>query len=69
MTDDPIIHQSPWREWYVTQDGSRGVWLYDKASDQKVKVEPPAEWGQHWAWNVTEDGTGIYFQRVRGQER
>ena len=64
MTDDPIIHQSPWHEWYATQDAVRGVWLCDKASDQKVKVEPPTEWERHWTWNVTEDGTGIYFKRT-----
>jgi hypothetical protein len=61
--DDRIVHRSPWRAWYATQDGSRGVWLCDKASERKVKVEPPAEWGRYWAWNVTEDGTGIYFKR------
>ena len=61
--DDRIVHRSPWREWYATQDGSCGVWLCDKASERKVKVEPPVEWGRHWSWNVTEDGTGIYFKR------
>jgi hypothetical protein len=25
-------------------------------------VEPPAEWGQNWCWNVLEDGTGIYME-------
>ena len=49
---------------HATQDGSRGVWLCDKASERKVKVEPPAEWGRYWTWNVTEDGTGIYFERT-----
>jgi hypothetical protein len=61
--DDRRIHPSPFSDWYATQDGSRGVWLCDKASERKVKVEPPAEWGRHWAWNVTEDGRGIYFKR------
>ena len=61
--DDLRIHPSPFREWYATQDGSRGVWLHDKTSERRVKVEPPAEWGRHWSWNVTEDGTGIYFKR------
>jgi hypothetical protein len=62
--DDRRIHPSPYSDWYATQDGSRGVRLCDKTSDRKVNVEPPAEWGRHWAWNVTEDGTGIYFVRT-----
>ena len=65
MTEhDRRIHPSPFADWYATQDGSRGVWLCDKTSDGKVKVEPPAEWGRDWSWNVTEDGTGIYFERT-----
>jgi hypothetical protein len=64
--EDRRIHLSPWHDWYSTQDASsRGVWLCDKASEQKVKVEPPTEWGRHWSWSVTEDGTGIYFKRER----
>jgi hypothetical protein len=27
-------------------------------------AEPPAEWGRHWSWNVTEDGKGVYFKRT-----
>jgi hypothetical protein len=27
-------------------------------------VEPPAEWGRDWSWNITEDGGGIYFRRT-----
>ena len=64
MNEDAIIHRSPFSDWYATQDTSFGVWLCDRASDQKVKVEPPAEWGAHWTWNVTEDGAGIYFRRT-----
>lgn len=64
--EDRIIHQSPFPEWYATQD-VRGIWLCDKASDRKVKVEPPTEWGQYWSWNLTEDGKGIYFQQGKGQ--
>ena len=65
MDTDRITHQSPFPEWFATQDAARGVWLCDKASDRKVEMEPPAEWGQHWTWNMTEDGTGIYFKRER----
>jgi hypothetical protein len=66
MTDqDYIVHKAPFPDWYATQDtSSRGVWLCDRASDRKVKVEPPAEWGRYWSWNITEDGTGVYFRRT-----
>jgi hypothetical protein len=66
MTDeDRRICPSPFGEWYAAQDASsRGVWLCDKASDRKILVEPPAEWGRRWSWNVTEDGTGVYLGRV-----
>ena len=65
MTDnDRIIHKSPFSEWYATQDASCGVWLCDKTNDQKIKIEPPAQWEAHWTWNVTEDGMGIYFRRT-----
>ena len=63
MTDDRIIHISPFTDWYASQDVSRGVWLCDKTSDRKVLAEPPAEWGRRWKWNLTEDGRGVYFCR------
>ena len=56
--DDRRIHPSPYSDWHATQDGSRGVWLCEKASERKVKVEPPAEWGRHWSWNVTRTAGG-----------
>jgi hypothetical protein len=40
------------------------VWLCDKTTEEKVKVEPPAEWGRNWSWNITEDGKGVYFRRT-----
>jgi hypothetical protein len=58
-----IVHLSPYSDWYADQDVSRGVSFYDKATGRKVTVEPPAEWGRNWSWNVTEDGKGIYFRR------
>jgi hypothetical protein len=60
---ETIVHKSPWPSWYASQDVTRGVSLHDKSSDKRVVVEPPAEWGRHWAWNITEDGKGIYFKR------
>jgi hypothetical protein len=54
-----IIHKSPFADWYATQDMPRGVSIYDRNSDEKTVVEPPAEWGRDWSWSVTEDGTGV----------
>ena len=63
--DEPIIiHKSPFADWFATQDIARGVSLYDRSSDAKIAVEPPAEWGRHWSWNVTEDGKGICLRRT-----
>jgi hypothetical protein len=64
MNEDRLIHRSPFSNWYATQDTSRGVWLCDKTSDRKVKMEPPADGEAHWTWNLTEDGMGIYFRRT-----
>jgi len=61
--NDRRIHPSPYLDWYATQDVSC-VWIYERGSDRRIKLEPPAEWGQHWAWNITEDGGGIYFRRT-----
>ena len=67
MTDqDYRIHPAPFSDWFATQDTSgRGVWIYDRATEEKVKVEPPAEWGHDWSWNITEDGKGVCFMRTR----
>lgn len=65
MTADSniLIHPSPFADWYATQDISAGgVLICDKASDRKVLVQPPTEWGRHWSWNLTQDGTGIYIK-------
>jgi hypothetical protein len=64
MNEDRISHKSPFPDWFATQDTSCGVWLCDKTSDRKVKMEPPTEWETHWTWNVTKDGTDIYFRRT-----
>ncbi|MGO8752097.1 MAG: hypothetical protein ACLQNE_39670 [Thermoguttaceae bacterium] len=66
MTDDLVIHQAPWPDWFATQDAVRGVLFCKKESDEKVKVEPPASWGSRWRWNLTEDGSGIYFRKEQG---
>jgi len=61
---DKVIHPSPWLEWLGTQSDTHSVWICDKTSDERIKVEPPADWGNAWAWNVTEDGTGILMRRT-----
>src|SRR5690606_29776753 len=58
------IHRSPWPNWFATQDTVRGVRLHDKVTGQQVSFSPPAEWGPHWAWNVSEDGRGIVMVRT-----
>jgi hypothetical protein len=65
LTDPLVIHKSPWSSWYADQQG-RAVWIHDKTSSRKAKLEPPAEWGSHWQWNITVDGTGIFFRHVSG---
>ena len=65
MSEERIVHPSPFAQWFATQDG-RAVWVCDKASDRKVRFEPPAEWGRHWSWNLTEDGGGIRFRHLPG---
>ncbi len=64
MKDELVIHPSPWLEWFATQDSERGVSIREKGSDRKIVIEPPSEWGTHWAWNLTEDGAGVYFRRT-----
>jgi hypothetical protein len=62
---DTVIHPSPRPDWYATQEDHRSVWICKKASDEKIKVEPPACWGNAWAWNISEQGTGIVMRRVK----
>jgi len=65
MTDqNSRIHPSPFSDWFASQDGSRGVWFCDRTSEQRVNLEPPAEWGRHWSWSVTEDGKGVCLRRT-----
>lgn len=62
---DVRIHKSPWPEWLATQESLTGVHICSKATGEKVLVEPPKEWGRNWAWNITEDGTGIVIRRTK----
>jgi hypothetical protein len=59
---DYVFHESPWSEWFASQFG-RGVEICDKASEQKIQICPPVEWKGDWVWNITQDGTSVYFRR------
>ncbi|MGA2254630.1 MAG: hypothetical protein ABSG53_08220 [Thermoguttaceae bacterium] len=61
--EDALIHPSPWPDWFATQDSLTGVFLCNNATGENVKIEPPREWGRNWAWNITEDGSGIIMKR------
>jgi len=62
---DSVTHSSPWLDWYATQENSRSVWICNRVSEEKIQVEPPADWGNAWAWNINEFGTGIVLRRVQ----
>jgi len=61
---DSVTHSSPWLDWFAGQDG-RSVLICDRTSDERVTVEPPASWGNAWAWNTNDNGTGIVLRRVQ----
>jgi len=61
---DTVVHPSPWPDWFATQEDVRSVWICDKASSEKIKVEPPVSWGMDWTWNVTGEGTGLIMRRT-----
>ena len=61
---DVRVHKSPWPQWFATQESLTGVVICSKDTGEKVLVEPPKEWGRHWAWNLTEDATGIVMRRT-----
>ena len=62
--NDSVIHQSPWPDWFATQESRRSVSICDKASDERIEVQPPASWGKKWAWNISEDGTGVTMRKT-----
>jgi hypothetical protein len=65
LDQDSRIHPAPFSDWQASQDTSgRGVWIYDRATDEKVNIESPAKWGPNWSWNIDEDGKGVYFRRT-----
>lgn len=61
---DIRLHKSPWPAWLATQESLSGVVICNKNTGEKVVVEPPKEWGRHWAWNLSEDGSGIVIRRT-----
>ena len=58
------IHKSPWPEWFATQESLDGVMIRNKATSERVLVEPPKEWGSKWAWNFAEDGSGVVIRQT-----
>ena len=62
---DTVTHPSPWPDWFATQENCRSVLICNKASEEKVKVEPPADWGSNWAWNINDTGAGIVMRRLK----
>lgn len=61
--DKARYHPTPWCDWYPAQDSIRGVWIISRATGQKLKVEPPVEWGSYWMWKVF-DEAGVVFHRT-----
>jgi hypothetical protein len=58
------IRKSPWPDWYATQYSLKGVIICNRQTAEEMLVEPPKEWDDHWAWNFTEDGTGIFIRQT-----
>ncbi|MDX2199628.1 MAG: hypothetical protein SF069_11740 [Phycisphaerae bacterium] len=52
------------RAWYASQVGG-SVEICDQSSREVIaRYEPPMEWGKNWAWNLTQDGRGVYLART-----
>lgn len=50
--------------WYATQKG-RSVEIRERETHRVLhQLTPPLEWGSNWAWNITDDGTGVYLMRT-----
>ncbi len=62
--ENVVTHPVDFETCCVTQRG-RGVAVIRKGElDAQQVLAPPKEWGNSWAWNVLEDGSGIYFRRA-----
>ena len=61
-TPEMVSYRVGFKMWQVTQDG-RGLVVTDLHRRKTARVEPPAEWGDRWSWNLT-DG-GFYFRNGR----
>jgi hypothetical protein len=63
-SESRITHKVDFSVHRVTQRGGSVVAVrVGELEPQEVSV-PPTEWGNSWAWNVLEDGSGIYFRRT-----
>jgi hypothetical protein len=59
-----ITHRVDLDTCYVTQRG-RGVAVVRKGEvDAQEVFAPPQAWGNSWAWNVLENGSGFYLRRT-----
>ena len=59
-----ITHGMDFETCFVTQRG-RGLAVIKRGEmGPQKRLIPPKEWGDAWAWNVLEDGSGIYLRRT-----
>jgi hypothetical protein len=61
---DIRIHKSPWPQWFAKQESLGAVSICNKITGETVVVEPPKRWGRNWAWNISDDETGIIIRRT-----
>ena len=63
-TEARITHKVDFSVHRVTQRGRSVLAVRAGELDPQEVFVPPTEWGDSWAWNVLEDGSGIYFRRL-----
>jgi hypothetical protein len=63
-TPNERIHKSPWPDWYATQFSTKGIIICNRQTAEETLIEPPTEWGRKWAWNFTEDGSGVVLRQT-----
>jgi hypothetical protein len=51
--------------WRASQVG-RSVIVTEPRTGREFCYRPPRQWGDAWNWNVTSDGSGIYFCQTKG---
>ncbi len=63
-TEARITYRGDFSVHRVTQRGRSVVAVRAGELEPQEVFVPPKEWGDSWAWNVLEDGSGIYFRRL-----